>query len=151
MCWSFLSYVRFLILLTVFELLPKTCNFTICSIFSNSSHVGWCTALPDTILKLDTLVMKIFEDWGEDFWKGLRRMTDDRRRTKSDDNSSPGLKARWAKKGINSRMGNQIYFKITGYVDLDVLIISTPCQIFDIINGFWAITQNLQFYHMFYF
>jgi hypothetical protein len=46
-----------LILLTVFELLPKTCNFTICSIFSNSGHVGWCMASPDTILKLDTLVM----------------------------------------------------------------------------------------------
>jgi hypothetical protein len=39
----------------VFELLPKTCNFNICSIFSNSGHVGWCTASPDTILKLDTL------------------------------------------------------------------------------------------------
>jgi hypothetical protein len=67
--------VRFLILLTVFELLPKTCNFTICSIFSNSSHVGWCTASPDTILKLDTLVMiltKFGFHWsstfrGEDF------------------------------------------------------------------------------------
>ena len=47
----------FLILLTVFELLPKTCNFTICSMFSNSGHVGWCTASPDTILKLDTLVI----------------------------------------------------------------------------------------------
>ena len=33
-------------------------------------------------------------------------------------------------------MGNQIYFKIAGQVDLDVLIISTPSQIFDIINGF---------------
>jgi hypothetical protein len=33
--------VRFLILLTVFELLPKPCNFTICSIFSNSSHICW--------------------------------------------------------------------------------------------------------------
>ena len=48
-------------------------------------------------------------------------------------------------------MGNHIYFKIAGYVDLDVLIIFTPCQIFDIINGFLVITQNLQFYHMFYF
>ena len=57
LCWSFLPHVRFLILLTVFELLPKTCNFTIYSIFSNSGHVGWCTASPDTILKLDTLVM----------------------------------------------------------------------------------------------
>jgi hypothetical protein len=36
---------------------PKTCNFTICSIFSNSGHVGWCTVSPDTILKLDTIVM----------------------------------------------------------------------------------------------
>jgi hypothetical protein len=43
-------------------------------------------------------------------------------------------------------MGNQIYFKIAGYVDLDVLIIFTPCQIFDITNGFWDITKNMQFY-----
>ena len=64
-----------LILLTVFELLTKTCNFTIGSIFSNSGHVGWCTASPDTILKLDTLVMiqtKFGFHWcstfrGEDF------------------------------------------------------------------------------------
>jgi hypothetical protein len=27
----------------------------------------------------------------------------------------------------------------------------TPCPIFDIINGFWVITKNMQFYHMFYF
>ena len=81
---NFLPHVRFLILLTVFELLPKTCNFTICSIFSNSGHVGWCTASPDTILKLDTLVMiqtKFGFHWsstfrGEDFWKGLQRTTD---------------------------------------------------------------------------
>ena len=33
-------------------------------------------------------------------------------------------------------MGNQIYLKISGYVDFAVLIIVTPCQIFDIINGF---------------
>ena len=85
MCWSFLPHFTFLILLTVFELLPKTCNFTICSIFSNSGHVGWCTASPDTILKLDTLVMiqtKFGFHWsstfrGEDFWKSLRRTTDD--------------------------------------------------------------------------
>jgi hypothetical protein len=32
-----------------------------------------------------------------------------------------------------------------------VLIIFIPCKIFYIINGFWVITQNLQFYHMFYF
>jgi hypothetical protein len=45
------------------------------SIFSNSGHVGWCTASPDTILKLDTLVMiqtKFGFHWsstfrGEDF------------------------------------------------------------------------------------
>jgi hypothetical protein len=47
-------------------------------------------------------------------------------------------------------MGNGIYFKIAGRVDLDTLHI-LPCQIFDIINGFLVITQNLQFYHMFYF
>jgi membrane protein DedA with SNARE-associated domain len=45
-------------------------------------------------------------------------------------------------------MGNQIYLKIAGWVDLAVLIIFTPCQIFDIINGFWVTTQNLQFYYV---
>ena len=97
MCWSFVPRVRFLILLTVFELLPKTCNFTICSIFSNSGYVGWCTASLDTILKLDTLVMiqtKFGFHWsstfrGEDFLKSLRRTTNGRRRrTPSDGNSS---------------------------------------------------------------
>jgi hypothetical protein len=46
-------------------------------------HVGWCTASPDTILKLDTVVMiltKFSFHWsstfrGEDFWKSLRRTT----------------------------------------------------------------------------
>ena len=110
MCWSFLPHVRFLILLTVFELLPKTCNFTICSIFSNSGHVGWCTASPDTILKLDTLIMiqtKFGFHWsstfrGEDFWKSLRRTTDDgrrrRRRTQVMRIAHMTLWVRWAKK-----------------------------------------------------
>jgi hypothetical protein len=55
------------------------CNFEvnpIAHIFSNSGHVGWCTASPDTILKLDTLVMiqtKFGFHWsstfrGEDFF-----------------------------------------------------------------------------------
>jgi hypothetical protein len=57
----------------------------------------------------------------------------------------------WWKKGNNSKMEIQIYFKIAGYVDLDVLIIFNLCQIFDIINGLRVITQNLQFYHMLYF
>jgi hypothetical protein len=35
-------------------------------------------------------------------WNVDGRTTDDRRRTKSDDNSSPGLKARWAKKPVYS-------------------------------------------------
>ena len=79
----------------VFELLHKTCNFTICSIFSKSGHVGWCTASPDTILKLDTLVMiqtKFGFHWsctfrGKDFGKVY-----DVRRTPSDVNSSPDPK-----------------------------------------------------------
>jgi hypothetical protein len=37
------------------------CNFEVNLIthliFSNSGHVGWCTASPDTFLKLDTVVM----------------------------------------------------------------------------------------------
>jgi hypothetical protein len=96
MCWSFLPRVRFLILLTVFELLPKTCNFTICSIFSNSGHVGWCTASPDTILKLDTLVMiqtKFGFHWSSTLGEKIFEKVYDvrRRRTPSDGNS------RWAK------------------------------------------------------
>jgi hypothetical protein len=69
---------------------PKTWHFTICSIFSNSGHVGWCTASPDTILKLDTLVMmiqtKLGFNWsssfrGEDFWKKFTTYDDGRQRT----------------------------------------------------------------------
>jgi hypothetical protein len=41
------------------------------------------------------------------------------------------------KKGNNSKKGNQIYFKIAGYVDLAVLIFLTS-QIFDIINSFFS-------------
>jgi hypothetical protein len=43
-------------------------------------------------------------------------------------------------------MGNQIYFKIAGCVDLAVLIIFISCQISVFINGFWVITQKLQLY-----
>jgi hypothetical protein len=54
---------------------PAILPYSLCSIFSNSGHVGWCTASPDTILKLDTLVMiqtKFGFHWsstfrGEDF------------------------------------------------------------------------------------
>ena len=81
---------------------PKTCNFTICSIFSHSGHVVWCTASSDTILKLDTLVMvqtKFGFNWsssfrGEYFWKSLRRTTDD-----DDGRQVMAIAhARWAKK-----------------------------------------------------
>ena len=43
-------------------------------------------------------------------------------------------------------MGNQIYLKIAGQVDLAVLILFIPCQISVFINSFWVITQKLQFY-----
>jgi hypothetical protein len=69
-------------------------------VISNSGHVGWCTASPDTILKLDTLVMiqtKFGFHWsstfrGEDFWKKLMTYNGRRRRTPSDGNSSPDPK-----------------------------------------------------------
>jgi hypothetical protein len=58
------------------EIFTNICNGIkmVFSIF-NSGHVGWCTASPDTILKLDTLVMiqtKFGFHWsstfrGEDF------------------------------------------------------------------------------------
>ena len=77
-----------------------------CSIFSNSGHVGWCTALLDTILKLDTLVMiqtKFGFHWsstfrGEDFWKSLRRTTDDNDRRQVMAIAQLTLWLRWAKK-----------------------------------------------------
>ena len=138
MCWSFLPHVRFLILLTVFEILPKTCNFTICSIFSNSGHVGWCTASPDTILKLDTLVMiqtKFGFHWsstfrGEDFWKSLRRTTDDGRTTDDDDGrqvmriAHMTLWVRWAKK-FNLKFNETCREKFSRLIDfLNVIILS---------------------------
>ena len=50
-------------------------DLPLCSIFSNSGHVGWSAGTPDTILKLDTLrmiVAKFGSHWpsgfrGEDF------------------------------------------------------------------------------------
>ena len=95
MCWSFLPHVRFLILLTVFELLPKTCNFTICSI--------------DTLVMIQT---KFGFHWsstfrGEDFWKSLRRTTDDEQTTDDDDGrqvmriAHMTLWVRWAKKNVS--------------------------------------------------
>ena len=106
MCWSFWPHVRFLTLLTVFELLPKTCNFTICSIFRNSGHICWCMASADTILKLHTLVMiqtKFGFHWsrtfrGEDFWKSLRRTTDDDDGRQVMAIAHMTLWVRWAKK-----------------------------------------------------
>jgi hypothetical protein len=40
----------------------------------------------------------------------------------------------------------KIYVRLGWQVDLVMLIICTPCQIFDICNGFWVIWQILQFY-----
>jgi hypothetical protein len=44
-----------------------------------------------------------------------------------------------------AQMGDQIYFKIAGYVDLAVLIIVIPCQIFDIINVFELLPKTCNF------
>jgi hypothetical protein len=41
-------------------------------------------------------------------------------------------------------MGNQIYFKIAGYVDLAVMIILTPCQISVFINVFFKKSSPLK-------
>ena len=81
----------------------------LCSIFSNSGHVGWCTASPETILKLDTLVMiqtKFGFHWsctfrGEDFWKRLRRTTDDDDGCQVMAIAHMTLWVRWAKNDIS--------------------------------------------------
>ena len=57
----------------------------------------------------------------------------------------------WWKKGNNSKMGNQIYFKIAGYVDLAVLIIFTNVRLLILLTVFELLPTNMQFYHMFYF
>ena len=47
-------------------------------------------------------------------------------------------------------MAFRIFFKISGQVDLAMLINFTLCQMFDICNGFGVISQKLQFIPMFY-
>jgi hypothetical protein len=47
-------------------------------------------------------------------------------------------------------MGNQIYLKIAGYVDLAVLIIFTSVRFLFLLTVFELLPKNLQFYHMFY-
>jgi hypothetical protein len=51
----------------------------------------------------------------------------------------------WLKKGNTSNMGNQIYFKIAGQVDLDVLIIFTHYPFWPIMqirkNGGWNLKK----------
>jgi hypothetical protein len=69
-------------------------------------------------LELDTLVMiqtKFGFHWsstfrGEDFWKSLRRTTDDGRQVMGKNDQH--ILQIWWKKGNNSKMGDQIYFKI---------------------------------------
>ena len=77
--------------------------------FNNNGHVGWCTASPDTILKLETLVMiqtKFGFHWsstfrGEDFWKSLRRTTDDNDGRQVMAIAHMTLWVRWAKKCVD--------------------------------------------------
>jgi hypothetical protein len=63
MCWSFFSHVRFLILLMVFELLPKTCNFTICSIFSNSGPWRPSSSVVRRKLFKKSSLLKVLDQW----------------------------------------------------------------------------------------
>ena len=44
-------------------------------------------------------------------------------------------------------MAFRIFLKISGQVDLAMLINFTLCQIFDICNGFGVISQKQQFTH----
>ena len=82
LCWSFLPHVRFLFLLTIFELLPKNCNF---SIYRHGGHDGWSAGSSDISFKGNPLRMiqaKFGLNWpsgfrGEDFFKSLQ--TDDGR------------------------------------------------------------------------
>ena len=154
MWWSFLPKVRFLILLTGFELLRKTCNFTICSIFCNSGHVGWCTASPDTILKLDTLVMiqtKFGFDWsstfrGEDFWKSLRRTTNDDDGRQVMGIAHMTLWVRWANKKSTSYNRNKLISKqfskfITRNIEKIKIFILVNKYLFKIINTFLNLSQ----------
>ena len=47
-------------------------------------------------------------------------------------------------------MGNQIYFKIAGYVDLAVLIIFTPVRFLFLLTVFELLPKNCNFTPMFY-
>jgi hypothetical protein len=46
-------------------------------------------------------------------------------------------------------MGNQISFKIAGYVDLALLIIFTPCQILFLLTVFELLPKNCNITPMF--
>ena len=92
-----------------------------CSIFSNSGHVGWCTASPDTILKLDTIVIiltKFGFHWsstfrGEDFWKSLRQTMDDDDGRQVMAIAHVTLQVRWAKNFVKDHRRNiQSYVKL---------------------------------------
>ena len=47
-------------------------------------------------------------------------------------------------------MAFRTFFKMSGQVDLAMLINFTMCQIFDICNGFGVISQKQHFTTMFY-
>jgi hypothetical protein len=106
-----------------------------CSIFSNSGHVDWCTASPDTILKLDTLLMiqtKFGFNWSssfrEDLWKSLQRTTDDDDRCQVMAIAHLAFWARWAKKGHNSGKVNVKYTVIELNLYLMVHSIVLKCE-----------------------
>ena len=53
----------------------------------------------------------------------------------------------WLKKGNNSKMGNGIYFKIAGWVDLDMPHIFCNLKLTFISYSFWNIRRKvLKFY-----
>ena len=83
LCLSFFPHVRFLFLLTVFELLPKNYNFTRV-LFRHGGHDGWSAGSSDTTFKGNPLRMiqaKFGLNWPsgfrEDFFISLQ--TDDGR------------------------------------------------------------------------
>ena len=73
--WPLLLKIEHMVKLQVFGNNSKTCNFTICSIFSNSGHVGWSARSSDITCKGNPLRMiqaKFGLNWpsgfrGEDF------------------------------------------------------------------------------------
>ena len=115
LCWSFLTLSDFWYFNGFWVITQKPAILPYV-LFRHGGNAGWSAGSLDKAFKVNPLRMiqaKFGLNWP---WfqrrRFLKKFTDGRR-TPSEGNSSH----RRAKMGNNSKMGNEVYFKIVGYVD----------------------------------